>query len=460
MTLTYPQALEYLYSFINYEHHGSYHYSSETFQLDRFSAFLAALGDPERRYPAIHIAGTKGKGSVAALCESALRAAGYRVGLYTSPHLQDFRERIQVDRELIPETDFVALVETIQPVVAEQPGLTWFELVTALAFLHFARRRVDYAVLEVGLGGRLDATNVVTPEVAVITSISLDHTQLLGTTLAEIAGEKAGIIKPGVPVVTAPQAPEVAAVLARVAAERGAPHLPAEQYSTAESRVATPGGQSFCFWLHPPDGSAALSGELLPHGPSEWWLPLAGEHQLVNAQVALLVLDVLAARATRLSLAALHAGLAGVRWPGRFELIQRAPAVVLDAAHNPDSVAKLARTIDALYPGQPLTLIFGASADKDLPAMLAVLAPRARRLILTRAPNVRAADPNQLAEIAAGLGATAEVVPDVDEALARALDGAGDERVIVATGSVFIAGAVRDAWQRRIAAPSGAEREN
>jgi dihydrofolate synthase/folylpolyglutamate synthase len=449
MTRTYTQALNYLYDFINYEHKSAYQYSSDTFQLERFREFLETLGAPHTRFPCVHVAGTKGKGSVAALCESALRAAGYRVGLYTSPHLQDFRERIQVDRELIPEAEFAALVDDIAPVVERVEGLTWFELVTALALLHFARRRVDYAVLEVGLGGRLDATNVVVPRVAAITSISLDHTQLLGNTLAAIAGEKAGIIKPGVPVVSAPQAPEVAAVIARVAAERGAPLLAVDECLDVTLGTLTPAGQDFTVQ---PRATLAVRAPAAPpaggllDGSYTWCIPLVGAHQVVNASVALLVLDALARQGLLLDREAASRGLAGVQWPGRFEHLNRNPLLVIDAAHNPDSAEKLRRTIDALYPEHALTLIFGVSADKDVDAMLRVLVPRARRVILTRATNPRAADPEELADRVAALGVAPEVAPHVDDALVRALDGAGAHDLIVATGSVFVAGAVADVW--------------
>ena len=224
----YESALAFLYQFVNYERKMTEIYAPEKMDPFRPARLLYAAGDPHRRYPSIHIAGTKGKGSVAAICATALRAAGLRVGLYTSPHLRDIRERIRVlsdeDEEgNITREDFVRLVDALREITKEMQGLTWFELLTAMAFMHFAQMEVDVAVVEVGLGGRLDATNVLTPVVSVITSLSLDHTGLLGNTLAEIAAEKGGIIKHGVPVVTAAQAPEAMAVIRRLAAERQAP---------------------------------------------------------------------------------------------------------------------------------------------------------------------------------------------------------------------------------------------
>jgi len=220
---SYEEALDYLYSFVNYEIRREVRYAPEVMNLDRPVALLAQLDNPHRDYPIIHITGTKGKGSVGAYCLAALQAAGLRAGLYSSPHLQDFRERFRINESMIDPDTLTELLAEIKPLAARIDGLTWFELITVLALLYFARQQVDAVILEVGLGGRLDATNVVTPLVSVITSLSYDHMHLLGNTLAQIAAEKAGIIKPGVPVVSAPQPPEAAEVLAAVAAERGAP---------------------------------------------------------------------------------------------------------------------------------------------------------------------------------------------------------------------------------------------
>ena len=221
--LTYEEALDYLYSFVDYSATRVEKYSAQAFDLGRMSALLELMGNPHTHYPCLHLAGTKGKGSVSALCASVLRAAGYRTGFYISPHLQDFCERIQINGELIPREAVAAIVDDLRPLAARVPKITHWELVTALGFEYFAREKVDVAVIEVGLGGRLDSTNVITPLVSVITSLSYDHTNLLGSTLAQIAGEKAGIIKPGVPLVSAPQEPEALEVLMRTAHERGAP---------------------------------------------------------------------------------------------------------------------------------------------------------------------------------------------------------------------------------------------
>ena len=219
----YKDALEYLYSFVDFSMQKAVTYSPARFKLERMQELVALMGNPQQEYPSIHVAGTKGKGSVCVLCSSALHEAGYKVGLYTSPHLDDYAERIQINGEFIPHADLVGMVETLKPYVAAIPELTTFEITTALAFLYFAQQKVDVAVIEVGLGGRLDATNVVIPVVSVITSISYDHTFLLGDTLAEIAGEKAGIIKPAVPVIVAPQVDEARLKIESIAKERSSP---------------------------------------------------------------------------------------------------------------------------------------------------------------------------------------------------------------------------------------------
>ena len=257
---TYSEALNYLNQFINYERTQPQRYAPETLNLNRVNHLLDRLGRPDRAYRAIHIAGTKGKGSTAAMIESCLRAAGYRTGFYTSPHLHTFRERMRINNEYVSREEFAQLVDELEPHLNAVEGITWFEIVTTLAFLFFARSQIDVAVLEVGLGGRFDATNVVTPIVSVITSLSMDHMNLLGNTIEQIAFEKAGIIKRHVPVVCAPQVPEALDVIRRVARMRGA-------------RLILP----------PPQPPAPFRGSPVSQGRV---LPLLGAHQLINASVA------------------------------------------------------------------------------------------------------------------------------------------------------------------------------
>jgi len=442
--LSYEEALDYLYSFVDYSAVRADKYSPQTFELGRMVNFLAALGNPQDRYPVLHVAGTKGKGSVAAMSASALSAGGYRTGFYTSPHLLDFRERARVDGQFISRASVAEIVDTLRSVEPQHPGLTTFELTTAMAFLHFAREQVDVAVIEVGLGGRLDATNVVTPRVSVISSLSYDHTYLLGNTLAEIAGEKGGIIKPGVPVVSAPQKPEALEVLERLAAERHAPltlagrdwlyHLVAHDLSGQEFEVWSAGEQDQLNKLR------AL-GHPVDWRPEQLRIPLLGRHQVENAVAAYAALQALRGQGLPLAPEAIRAGLRTVRWPGRFEIVRRQPYLVLDGAHNRDSAEKLATTLRDYFPGRRVTLIFGASSDKDVSGMLAeLLAPGTgvTRVILTQAVHPRAQDPEELADLVSGYGLTPEVVSSVGQAVRRALAWAQPEDVILACGSLFV----------------------
>ncbi len=436
--LAYNQALDYIYSFVDYSLKHASELAKAHFDLDRMRAFLAFLGHPERRYPVIHIAGTKGKGSVAALCAGALHAAGYRTGLYTSPHLQDFAERIQVDRTPIPHADLAALVEEIKPSIAQVPYLTTFEITTALGFLYFARRNVDAAVIEVGLGGRLDATNVVTPLVSVITSLSYDHTAVLGDTLAQIAAEKGGIIKPGRPVVSAPQAEEALDVIRRLCAERDAPLTLVGRDIHYESLGHSLDGQSLRI--------RTQAGEAL-----EVRIPLLGAHQVVNAAVAATALWTARREGLSVGDGAIRAGFAATEWPGRFEVVRREPPVVLDSAHNVDSARKLAETVNEYFAGWPVVLIVGASEDKDIAQMLRVWKSHLdlRKVIATRAAHPRALEPEELLRRAAQAGVEGEAVMPVEAALARALEVAGDSALVLSAGSIFVTAAVRAVWLER-----------
>ncbi len=429
--MNYPETLEYLYGLTDYEKERIARYDPETLDLSRVRRVLARLGNPHERYPSIHIAGTKGKGSVAAMCSAVLRAAGMRTGLYTSPHLHTFRERIQVDGELIPGAELTSLVQTCRPAFDTEPELTTFEAITALGFVYFEQRQVDFAVVEVGLGGRLDATNVLTPQVSVITSLSFDHTYLLGDTLAEIAFEKAGIIKPGVPTVCEPQAEEALEVIERVCAERGSPLTVVGREWQWERVDFSLEGQSFEL-RHVPDPSP-LDGR--------YTLPLLGSHQLNNAVAAIAALNVLQLRPDEI-----RQGLNQVSWPGRLEVLRPDPPLIVDCAHNGDSAAKLSVALEEWFPGRRWTFIVGVSNDKDVAGILRALAPRMRRLLVTQSCHARAMPPEQLAELAAQTLPAAQIkaVSDVPTAMARALDD-GDDLICI-TGSIFVVADAREAW--------------
>ncbi len=430
---TYDEALEYLYGFINYEIRREVRYAPEVMSLERPLRLLEAAGNPHRQYPIIHITGTKGKGSVGAYCLAALRSAGQRAGLYSSPHLQDFRERFRINDDLIPRETFAAILADLKPVIDQMPDLTWFEITTALAMLYFARERVDAVVLEVGLGGRLDATNIVTPLVSVITSLSYDHTHLLGNTLAQIAGEKAGIIKPGVPVVSAPQEQEAAEVLERVAAERGSPLIVVGRDWQVTAGLSTIQGQEF---------QAGPAGAM-----RSYWTPLIGPHQAINGAVALAALDQARRGGLDLPASLVSDGRLEADWPGRFEIVNGDPPMVLDAAHNEASAICLREALDEVFPTRRgRALVFGASADKDVAGMFRSLLPAIDHLVLAQAEHPRALPADELAAQAkaAGFTGTVEEMPVVGEALSRARDLAGSEGLVVVTGSLFIVGEVRD----------------
>lgn len=429
----YRTALDYILSFADYERMPR---SALVFDLRRIEMLLARLGNPEKAARSIHVAGTKGKGSTAAMIASILTTAGYRTGLYTSPHLLSLTERIQVDGRPIAEDMFARLVEMMKPEVETVNALgsfgelTTFELLTALAFAYFKERGVDYQVLETGLGGRLDATNVVRPQVCVITSISFDHTDVLGDTLAQIATEKAGIIKPKSTVVCSPQSPEAMEVIARVCRELGVRLVRVDSDVTWQQRGSSPGGQSF-----------QLSGITGKYNLS---LPLLGEHQLENAATAVAVVEVLAERGAKVSSESIAAGLAQVHWPGRLQILQREPWVIVDGAHNADSVRRLVKALKQYFAFNRAVLIFGASSDKNIAGMVAELASLPDTVIVTRSRHPRAVAPVKLVSEFAKWEIMPEVAQNAAAAVELALARVKPADLICATGSLFVVAEVME----------------
>lgn len=444
----YNKALDYLYSFVDYSLKHSSELAKAEFNLDRMFALMEELGNPQNTYPIIHVAGTKGKGSVSALCAAALQAGGYTVGLYTSPHLLDYCERIQVNGEPIPHELMVELVEEIKPAVARVPFLTTFEITTALGYLAFARQGCNAAVIEVGLGGRLDATNIVTPKVSVITSLSYDHTAVLGDTLAKIAGEKAGIIKPGVPVVSSPQKDEALEVLERVAKQKRCEFTLVGKDVEFDKIESSLDGQVLTVdrrrWTL--DGAQPA----VVHGPSSMvrlQIPLLGDHQIENAAVAYAALKT---SGLEISDESIQKGFSQVQWRARFEIARREPPVIFDSAHNQDSFVKLRQTLDEFFPGRQVYLIFGASEDKNLPGMFAEMKPKIRRLIVTRADHPRALEVEKIIGLAEQAGVESEAVSPVEAALARALElSKNDGSIVLSAGSMFVTAEVMRAWQNK-----------
>ncbi|MBI4226709.1 MAG: bifunctional folylpolyglutamate synthase/dihydrofolate synthase [Candidatus Omnitrophica bacterium] len=397
-----------------------------TFSLDRMRALLDALGHPESRWAAIHVAGTKGKGSTCALLASILRAAGVRVGLYTSPHLIALEERIQIDGRPVTASELSEALDALHPAIARVPSPpTYFEALTAAAFWLFAERAVDVAVLEVGLGGRLDATNVVDPLVSVVTPISWDHAEVLGPTVAAIAGEKAGIIKPGRPVVLAPQPPEALAVLRASAQEHRAPLV---EVANSHWRVVdtTPDGQTID--LH-----------TSRHRYPAIRLPLLGAHQAMNLATAVAALEQLPPERA-VPEAAVARGAAEVVWPGRLQILERRPWVVVDGAQNAASAAALRTAVRALWPRQTIRLILGVSADKDLAGIAEALRPLSPAVIATQARHPRALAAGELAARLSRWFSTVGTAASVHEAVTQAARLAAPDDVILVTGSLFLIG--------------------
>lgn len=447
----YQQSLDYLYSFVDYSLTHNLRFSPEKFDLARMHDLMARLGNPHQKYPVIHVAGTKGKGSTAAMTAAALQAAGYRVGFYTSPHLEDFNERIQVNGQPISRADLVMLVDQLRPHAAAIERITTFELTTALGFMYFAHAHVDVAVVEVGLGGRLDATNVVTPLVSVITSLSYDHMAVLGNTLAQIAAEKAGIIKPGRPIVLAPQKEEARLVVEQIASERSAPLTQVGKDLFFAPWSHSLDGQTLLIWS--PAEQSLVDEYIESDGHSNWQpirltIPLLGHHQIENAATAYTALQAANAAGLSISDAAIQQGLLQTHWPGRFEILRRDPPLVIDSAHNRDSALKLRLAVEDYFPGKPVVLLFGASEDKDIAGMFAELMPRVWQVIATQSVHPRAMPPEQLVALAHQFGVRARVVLPLEAALEQALQTAGPDALVLGTGSIFVAAAIRSAWQK------------
>jgi dihydrofolate synthase/folylpolyglutamate synthase len=393
---------------------------------------LAALGNPHRSYKTVHIAGTKGKGSTATMLAEMIRACGLKVGLYTSPHLMNVRERVAVNGQMISEQAFAKTVSAVARVTskARVSPPTYFEVLTAAAFLHFHNEEVDLAVIETGMGGRLDATNVVTPEVVGITSISFDHTAQLGNDLGKITREKAGIIKKGVPVVSAPQPAEVKAVL-RQAAES----------ADASLRFSDEGVDfSYRFEFSRSAGRHARICVTTPNSRFEHLhVPLYGEHQATNCTLALNMLDVLKSRGLAIDDQQAMSGLDNVHLEGRLQMICEEPRILVDGAHNAASVDALMRAIGQHIPYDSMIVIFGCQKDKDISGMIRRVQIGADKMIFTSTGSPRSADPNDLAALfTEHSGRMAQVAPTLDEAMHIATSAITREDVICITGSFYL----------------------
>ena len=438
--MNYSQAEEYLNSFVNYEQIPGISYAQPGYSLRHVEELLNRMGAPQLVANTVHIAGTKGKGSVAVMIAQVLSDSGYKTGLYTSPHLHTLRERISVDGSLISEADFAAAMAEVKPFIESMKQdstfrqLTYFEALTALAFAYFKKKRLDFQVLEVGLGGRLDATNVAKPVVCIITPISLDHTQILGNSLEEIAREKAGIIKHGCWVVLSPQPEEAASVITDICHEK-------------EAKVVQVGKD--ITW-HKIDGglhhqSLAIEGRTSKYQVS---IPLLGDFQLENATAAVAALEILASAGFAISAADIAQGLARVNWPGRFQILQQHPTVLVDGAHNVASMRSLVSNIKAYFSYKRIFLVFGTSCDKDIPGIVNELVSLSPQVIVTRTAHSRAAPLSTLAAEFSKRGIEPETRETVTEALCRALSLADRTDIICVTGSLFVVAEALDYFSR------------
>lgn len=434
---SYPDAIKYLNNRTNYERVKPGPGGADAYRLDRMREILRALGDPQRDVKCVHVAGSKGKGSTVEMTSAALTGCGLATGAYTSPHLVHLRERIRIGNECISNAHFTALMNRIAAaasgVETRHGQLTFFEVLTTLALLHFAEQAVDIAVIETGLGGRLDCTNVVTPEVTAITAIQLEHTQILGNTLPEIAREKAGIFKPGVPAITAPQHESVLAVFREVAARVRAPLAVLGEEIEFAQRVDSDKA-------HGPRARVCVSTErfAFEHIPS----PLPGEHQGVNCALALAILGRLRDRGFEIPEREAVGGLAGTPRNGRMEMICANPRILIDGAHTPDSLHALVRTIGATLRYDSMVVVFGCAEDKDVEGMLTKVSLGADKIIFTRADgNPRALAARELlrrfGDISPKMAQAAESLP---EALRLASRAAGRDDLICVTGSFYLAG--------------------
>jgi dihydrofolate synthase / folylpolyglutamate synthase len=445
--MNYQQALAYLDTYVNFEIQPPGQAARTVFTLERIMLLAARLGNPEKDFPSIHIAGTKGKGSTASFCESIARAAGLHTGCYTSPHLIDLRERIRLDgrpvsKKLLART--LCECHSAYQQIRSQPGqrrLTYFEALTHLAFQIFSRRKIDLGIIEVGMGGRLDATNIIRPLVSVITRISRDHTAQLGHSLRLIAGEKAGICKPRTPLLVAPQPAAALAAITSKARETGA-------------RPVIIAGKDFDFTqsAHRPGRWREMKLQT-PAGVYEnLRVPLLGAHQLENAALAVATMETAARGAAfQLSETAIRLGLLKTRWPGRLEVVRATPALtVLDGAHNQDSIKQLLTAIKEEFPDfGHLVVLFASAADKDVRGMLKTLAGRSEMLVATETGNPRSIKSRQLATMARSSGISKVLgISDISKALHRAWKVAGKDGLVLVTGSLYLVGRAQQALKR------------
>jgi dihydrofolate synthase/folylpolyglutamate synthase len=411
--------------------------------LDTINAILRALGNPQNDFNSIHVAGTNGKGSVASVLSAILQESGYRVGLYTSPHLVRFNERICVDNHQISDKDVVESYQAVKRVHHGDRSPTFFEFATAMAIYAFSKQKVDWAVIETGMGGRYDATNIIKPTISIITNVSMEHRDYLGSTIAEIAREKAGIIKQATPVITAVRQKQARSVLQKVAREKSAPLFML--------------GKDFKVRRHE-------SGHFSYYGFENTWrrlkTPLPGHFQIQNAALALAASELLSKDSASISHESIKQGLVNTRWPGRLEIVSDKPLVILDGAHNLIAARNLARFLADNLNQRRITLVIGILDDKPYRSMLKSLLPQCCRAIITRAKTGRALDPRRLYKTAQKIISDVSIVPDVADAVRQALETTASDEVVCVAGSLYVVGEAKEAIEKGILSSSKMKGQN
>jgi dihydrofolate synthase/folylpolyglutamate synthase len=422
--MEYNEAIEYLYGLKIY---------GMSLGLERIEHLLEVLGSPHKVLKTVHVAGTNGKGSVCAMLSSILHSAGYKVGLFTSPHLISFEERIRINGNPIPRDNVCAMVERIKPIAESMVKSgkfdhpTFFEMVTAMAFEHFRDEDVDYAILEVGLGGRLDATNVVMPLASVITTVALDHTHVLGTSLEEVAGEKAGIIKTGIPVVTGIEDKDILNMIKNICNEKKCEIFTTKDNGEYSLKKADIDGQTFNL-------------ELEDSRYENLIIPLLGEHQLKNALIAALTVNVLKKQGVHIPDKSLCEGFESTKWPARMQIIQKNPVVLLDCAHNPAGMKALISSLGEIFQNQKITFVIGIMRDKDIPGIIKEIASLAYGIIITKPQFERASAPEMIENEVKKHLQNVQIIEDVGRALEYTIKNAREQDVVCITGSIFNVG--------------------
>jgi dihydrofolate synthase / folylpolyglutamate synthase len=430
--MNYSEAVDYIFGHTNWEVVPRGPHTEETYDLRRVTEVLERLGNPHLKAVSLHIAGTNGKGSTAAMLSGILSSAGFDTGLYTSPHLQTMRERISVNGEMISESAVAELMTVIKPEVeavnrgAKYGRLTVFEILTVLSFVYFASKNCRFQVMEVGMGGRFDATNVINPAVCMLTSISMDHHEVLGDTVEKIAAEKCGIIKPGCVVVSHPQLPQAEMIIKETCKQRNVRLLTVGK----EIQGKEIGHNYNCQWIE-------VQGRL---GTYNLKIPLIGKHQIDNAAAAVAAVELLIESGSGIELKHVEDGMAGLRFPGRIQVIDRNPWIILDGGHNPGASVSLRSVLEEYFKPDQSILVFGCSSDKDIPGLISILAPYFHKVIVTKADNPRSAQPEILANEFMRQGKEAVIIEKVAQALNAAKSTAAKNDLICITGSLFVVG--------------------